>query len=388
MYVAAPMLALLLCNIGALAADPRAELAAAYNEAPQAADHLVMLDLGGATPDQVAELRASVRGIAETLPVGDRLAVYAFSEQVSRALPRTMVDDAARDGLVAMIDTMPLPVGARSDLGAALSEARDALHEPGHLDAAMVVVFSDFCHDPPDTSRFTFPGTTGCRQVRGLSELTDGFKALSSEQLIQPVAVTVGKVDSAGRSAFFQALGKGDTLAFSGGDPLAQRYAEGMPWRKLKGLVRRELTGYALSAEVVPSEGDHVRVRVKSGLQRLGMELNSVSFSDPALVPASTKLSLTPEGEIELVVQDAEAPLSLIPASRTVVIEGNLRANATLEPRTGLSVLGFSPGRGQIRIPLHVEWTQRYGPPGWLLAVIALVALGVLGAVVRRSHPN
>lgn len=380
MYVAGPMLALLLWNFSALAADPRDELTDAYRDVPQVADHIVLLDLGGATPEQVEADRGAALALAAALPAGDRLAVISFTGQAVTELAPTPIVDAERAALAERIQAMPLVPGAHSDLGLALDATRALIRAQGRSDLAIVSLFSDFCHDPPEDSPYAFPGTEGCRQVRGLTELSASFEALGTEVLILPIAVTVGRSDPDGKAAFFRALGKGESLALEASAPaeLSTRYVEGLPWRKLKALVRQELEGYSLSAEVVPSEGDQVRLNVKSGLSRLGVELTTVSFSDPGLVPATRNLSLQPNGEIDLIVQDAEPPLSPIPRTRTRVFDGYVSAIATLEPRSALSRMGIPAGKGQVRIPLHVEWTQRYGPPGWALGLVALAVLGLV----------
>lgn len=391
MYVVSPMHPLLLLwNLSALAADPREELLASYADTPSTADHVLVLDVGGLAEDQRAPLRTALGAFAQRMDPQDRLAVITVSDAAVVDLPLSVVDDSTRAGLVAQLEALPLVGGEHSDLGAGLAAARDLIRAPGGSPLVVVTMVSDFCHSAPVDSPFALPGTEGCGQIRGLADLGASFDALAVERPIVPIAATLGRVNADGRSAFFKAISRGESLEFDPAEPttLVDRYQEGLPWRRLKALVRRELDDYEVSAEVVPSEGARVRVNLKSGFKHLGVSLSGVAFSDKSLSPVRKQVKLAPDGEVEFEVVDAEPPLSPIPRTRTLVFDGYISANASLEPRAALSRLGVAAGKGQVRIPIRVEWTQSYGPPPWALAVGLLVGLGGVAAWARRRAPQ
>lgn len=382
------MLALLSLIGASLATDTRDALREAYKDDPQSALHLVVVDTGGTSLELLDEIRAGVAALAVELPPGDRLGVITFSDKVTPLLAPTEITESGRAELVARVAALPLAPGSATDLGAALAGVRDVLRQPGGPAISVVLVVSDFCHEPAPDSPYGFAGTEGCRQVRGLKELESSFDALPGRPLLIPLALTLGRPDPDGQGAVSRVLGQGRAVALREDQPLAwvDTYAENLPWRKIEALVEREVEAFELTGEVARVEEDKVVLELRSGLTRVGVGLDSLRFSDPTLVPVKGKAELTPNAEVVLEVRPPEAPFALLPSTRTLVIVGELTATATLEPRAALSRLGVSPGRGVTRIPLSVTYEQRYGPPIWALPLTALVAIGASLTGWRRAR--
>lgn len=378
------MLALLLGH--ALAADPRASLLEAYTEIDQRADHVLLVDQG-LEPADLGALPRSLGALARTLPSGDTLTVFGFDAEARELLPRTSLDAEGRDALASTLESLRLAPGASSDLGVALAAARDQLRRPGAAPIQMLLVVSDLCHEPPTGSPYAFAGQSGCGMLRGVGELEAAFTALRGERLLLPVSVTVGTPDKDGRAAIARTLGASRALAFRADEPegWTQLYAENLAFRKVEALIEREVQRFSFQAELGEVVDGRVPLTLKSGLQRVSVDLDSLNLTTPELVPETRKLTLSPDATIQLEIVPPEPPFSPIPASRRLVFEGQVTATATLEPRAALSRIGVPPGRGLVRAPLRVELTQRYGPPPWAFGLgLAALAAGGLAWVRRR----
>lgn len=371
----------------ALAADPRDALLQAYADQSMSAEHLILVDVGGTGPDELASLKSALASLARGLPAGERLEAIAFSDQVQDILPRTEIADENREAVALALEQAPVQAGLSSDLGLALATARERLRVPGSPDLNLLVVVSDFCHEPAEGSPYAFAGASGCAMLRGSKELKSGFDTVRSERLVLPLALSRGTVDRGGLAAFFKAAGEGRTLAVRADEPLrwVQSYLENLPWRKVEALARREREQYQLSAEVTAVTEDEVAVTLRSGLIRLGVDLDSLQFSKPGLEPVRTAVELRPDAEIRLKIVPPEAPFSPVPSSRTIIFDGQLSATASLSPRAPLSRVGVHTGLGVARLPIRVSWKQPIGPPVWAFSLgIALPALGVLALIRRR----
>ena len=377
------MLALLV-PLYALAADPRAELLSAYGPDQTSADHVWVVQTGGAvSPDA---LRGMLIEAVAALPAGDRLSVVTYAETPTDALPPTPLPEGDRAALQAQVAALALPPSPWADLGAALDHVSRALSTRPASPHTFVVLLSDFCNAAPPTSTFAFEGTTGCRQVRGVPAMALAMEQLRTDRRVFPITVDLAKPDPEGRRAVERVLGKGSSVsAVTGRADWVSRMAESLVWRKLSSLVGLEVRDLALQAQVTSVEGERVRVRLTTGLTHLGLELSSVTWKgELPLKPEKGAVRLMPDGDLDLIVQPPEPPFSLIPAQRTLPIQGELRATATLEPRAALDRLDTAPGRGVQRLPLTATYTQIYGPSPALFWTSVAALLGLAGWVARR----
>lgn len=373
----------------ALASDPREQLLEAYKDRPMAADHLLMLDTGGVSAQDLQAIQGSLVGLARGLPAGDSLELRTFSDAVSVALPRTEITEEGREALATRLGELALSPGGPSDLGLALASATEALRGPDREDLQLLLVLSDLCHEPAPGSAYAFAGAQGCSGLRGARELESSLAVVRSSHLLLPITLGLGRVDREGQEALFRVAGTGRTLAVRTDEPLGwvQTYVENLPWRKLEAVVEREVGRFALTAEVASVADRTVTLTLRSGLDHVGVDLTTLRFSEEGLAPTVGSLELRPDATLALEITPPEAPFSPIPGSRVLVYDGVLTGTATLEPRAALSRLGVKPGLGQVRVPLRVTWTQQMGPPPWALAVGGLVV--VAGALVwrRRQRP-
>ncbi len=372
----------------ALANDPRAELLDVYKDRSLAADHLFLLDTGGTPQADLDALRGALGALVRTLPEGDAIEVLSFSDAIVELLPRTAVTADEREALALRLESAPLSPGGPSDLGLALATAIERLRAPDGPAIEFLVMASDLCHQPAPESPYAFAGGSGCGMIRGARDLESGLTALSVDHVILPVSLHMGKVERDGQSTFFRIAGEGRTLAARTDEPLAwvKTYEDNLPWRKLEAQVKREIAAYDLSAEVTAVGEQQVTLTLRSGLDRISVDLDSLRFSKPGLEPESSKVELKPDATVVLNIVPPEAPFSPIPGSRTIFFDGTLTATATLEPRSALSRLGVRPGLGQVRVPLQVTWVQPIGPPPWALALgLAAVAGGALAWRRRKT---
>jgi len=379
---------LVLLTAVALAADPRAELQQAFADPGQHAEHLALVDLGGTPPAQLTALWASLAELTRALPAGDSVQILSFADGTSELLPRTAITEDGRAALAARVAALAPAPGRYSDLGAGLAAAVRALQAPGTPDDRLLLVFSDLCHEPPPGSPYAFPGVEGCSAIRGSGDLQSAFDAQRVEHELIPVAVSPPGVDRDGHRALSRLVGDTRNLPIQADSPSSwvASYLEALPWRILEARVRREVGRYDMRAEVNGVDAENVHLTLRSGLTHLRVTIDSLRFSKPELKPSTTHVELAPDGAIALQVVPPEPPFSLIPRTRQLEFEGDLTGNASLEPRVGLSALGIRSGAGQVRVPLHVTWVQRYGPPVWAftLACAAPLLLGL--ALWRRAR--
>lgn len=380
------MLPLVLLTSASLAADHRAELAAAFADPAQHAAHLVLVDVGGTPPSQLGDLWSSLAALERALPAGDSLGILAFSDKATELLPQTAITEEGREALAQTIAALAPAPGRYSDLGAGLAAAARALQQPGILDERLLIVYSDLCHEPPPDSPYAFPGVSGCSAIRGSGDIQSAFEAQRVDHELIPVALSPPGVDRDGRRALSRLVGDARSLVVQADQPSAwvSVYAEAVPWRILEARVRREVSHFALSAEVTGIDAEHVNLNVHSGLTHLQASVSSLRFSKPELKPVKTHIDLEPDGAVSLQVLPPEPPFSLVPRVRHLVFEGELTGNAAFEPKLGLSALGVHAGAGQLRVPLRVNWAQRYGPPIWAFALACSAPVLLLGVLLRR----
>ena len=378
------------------AADPREELRAAFGDVELHADHVFVFDSGRGEHARAQGALTVVAGLAAGLPTGDRVAVLGFADEAVSLLAPTEVteDPAARAALRAELGGLSLPTGGHSDLGAALRGVGDLLRGAS-AESQFVYLFSDFCHDPPAGSPWSFDGVDGCRQVRGQRNLASAIERLPGT--LSPIAVGLGTPDRDGLRAFFQVLGDGETVDLRRTEvgTWAEHFGADLEWRKLAAVARKELEQVDFSAELGPVEttveGAVVPVTVHSGLTHLSITLDSVQVKgDERVTPRSGRLLLEPDGALELALKLPDTPFSPLAVEREIVFEGELRGTGTVEPRRALARLEIAPGLGVLTSPFRVAVVQRYGWPirpeqlGWAGLLLVLGALGWQGARGRR----
>lgn len=391
------MLCLLLALLSlSLAADPRDEVAQAFQDAPQRADFLFLLDLGGEAraPAAVGEALAV---LAERLPEGDQLAVIGFSADPVTLLPPVLLDGDTRAQAAATLRRMKLPRGPKSDLGLALQTAAELLGADPEASLRFVFMLSDFCHDPPADSPFSFGGGDQCRQIRGLKGLSEATRRAVGGAKIFPVALTLQRPDRDGLRSFFNVYGvdnprRRDRLDATTLDlnQWAEGFTDGLSWLKLTALVDQEVRQIALRATLASVEETRARFTLQSGMKHLTLHLDNVSTDQVNVAVRTSSVDLSPEGSVELELLLPDPPFSWRPVQRTVTVVGTMTATATLEPRVGLGRLEIAPGRGILTAPFLFTVTQTYGLPAGSLpaaigaGVLAVLGLGVLIALRRR----
>lgn len=370
----------------ALAADPRDALVEAYRDTPVSARVLFVVQSGSLDPEGHDQIRAELAAAAHTLPAGTEMEVLAYADQATVAWPVHTLPEGGRETLAAELQALPLPEGSYLDLGAAMALVVSELKTASSVDLGLVVFRGKLCNDPPEGSAYAFSGTAGCRQVRGLPEIAEAVEKLRPRTVLTPVSVTIGRPDPIGSKAISKVFGSGANYSARADGGWVPQVVGELPYLKIQGLIDAEVSGLAPRISATKVEGDVVTLTVDSGLQRLALRLDSLAFQGEGLEVATPTVTLSPGAEISLKAVLPEPPYSPLPSSRELVLEGQLRATATLEPRTGLARLKVSPGRGIISMPLRVVVVQHYGLPAWLSALGGLAAVGVAGMVWRKRR--
>lgn len=381
------MLSLVLAVGLATGAESIDELRAAYGEL-SGADHrfLIEADEAATLPDSVAALLSEA---ALSLPDGDRMEVVSVGPTPTLLLPITALEEVDRQAVADTLAATAWTDPGYVDVGAAIGLVVDELRNEPPTRMQYVYVFGNLCHDPPPESPWAFEGTSGCRQIRGVSRLRDALDLRSRSGLMRAFALTVGRADPDGLRATLRTLNgatqakdaivqaqRADLRRF-----MAQR-ADRVRDEQLARLVRDEITDAKVRMVGATASGDTAVLRIGSGLKQIGLRIDGLAISSEDAKLLDKRVLLQPEGEVRVQLTLPEPPRALWPHSRPLRFTGTLSGVGTLEPRRVLSGLGISAGWGRVHLEYAIDVEQRYGLPWSATVALAAGAVALLGGVI------
>lgn len=365
---------------------------------PGPAEYIFFLDTSGEMLSVAREARAAIAGIVEQIPDGDRVEVVAFHTRATIAVDSSVVDGTTRAGLVERIRSLELTSAKDSDLGAGLAYAASRLNQSDAPDLQFLFVVSTFCHDPSIASDYD-SGGRGCRAIRSLSSITDGFrKTRGSRTLVTtlfPMETRTTPRSAEGLQVALDLFGGGTVVepADKSFVRWAAEYRAHTRLERVLPLVKADVAGAGLQVRIIrppTSKNPTAEIEIGGGTRYLPVHLSDVRAAGQITGGVPSELDLAPVTRLEVQVIPPRTPFAILPHEDTVDVPLTITGNATLRPEASLAELGLTALGDAQSATVTAAWKRSYGLPGWLVALaltgVAATSFGVTIILHRRMR--
>lgn len=384
--------------------DPHtvADLLAAFHIGAIPADFVVVVDVSGSMSTEppgnppYPAVKAAYAQLVAAIAPGDHLSVVTFSTDAQLAFDGVI--QTAQDRTQALAALPPRATGPLTDIGAALSETLARLTRPDASQVETVLFMTDGILDASANSPYASPSSPAWKA------LGQQGQAVARDHLLQSFGVGLGQGRATDIGLLRGVLPDPTIVALPPDQlgPFFQEAVEKTQLLKLQQPLQQELTQGGVQSTVTsqPKLAKHVTVTVKLSshykvlpcdVTLTGVHITDGSKAVPAsLVGGPRTVHLEP-GQSRTVQVEATLPVPgvgiQVPQKHEAQqVDVRVDGTATAQPSALITQL-YQFGTAKTLAPAGAVTLQRtVGWPIWaavLVAIVALIILGALGAFVR-----